>query len=69
LVSLMISPMGFGLWSVRSRSGYSAVGDAPVTRTHAAKHHPVLAGQGIDSVRPIRDDIRGRVEALVASLR
>ena len=27
------------------------------------------AGQGIDAVRPIRDEIRGRVEALVASLR
>ena len=26
------------------------------------------AGQGIDAVRPIRDEIRGRVEALVASL-
>ncbi|PZF86094.1 arsenate reductase ArsC [Jiangella anatolica] len=27
------------------------------------------AGQGIESVRPIRDDIRGRVEALIASLK
>ena len=26
------------------------------------------AGQGIESVRPIRDEIRGRVEALVADL-
>ena len=26
------------------------------------------AGQGIESVRPIRDDIRGRVEALIAEL-
>jgi arsenate reductase len=26
------------------------------------------AGQGIDAVRPIRDEIRSRVEALVASL-
>jgi arsenate reductase len=26
------------------------------------------AGQGIDAVRPIRDDIKARVEALVASL-
>ncbi|MGO1957830.1 arsenate reductase ArsC [Microbacterium sp.] len=26
------------------------------------------AGQGIDAVRPIRDDIRGRVEELVAEL-
>ena len=26
------------------------------------------AGQGIDAVRPIRDEIRGRVEALLASL-
>ncbi|HAQ59289.1 MAG TPA: heat-shock protein HtpX [Microbacterium sp.] len=26
------------------------------------------AGQGIDSVRPIRDDIRARVEALIAEL-
>lgn len=26
------------------------------------------AGQGIDAVRPIRDEIRGRVEALIASL-
>jgi arsenate reductase len=26
------------------------------------------AGQGIDSVRPIRDEIRTRVEALIASL-
>ncbi|GAB3281419.1 arsenate reductase ArsC [Sinomonas notoginsengisoli] len=26
------------------------------------------AGKGIDSVRPIRDDIRGRVEALIAEL-
>ena len=26
------------------------------------------AGQGIDAVRPIRDEIRGRVEALVAGL-
>ncbi|MDE0573086.1 arsenate reductase ArsC [Demequina sp. B12] len=26
------------------------------------------AGQGIDSVRPIRDDIKGRVEALLADL-
>ncbi|HWJ10106.1 MAG TPA: arsenate reductase ArsC [Nocardioides sp.] len=26
------------------------------------------AGQGIDAVRPIRDEIRGRVEALVAEL-
>ena len=26
------------------------------------------AGQGIDAVRPIRDDIRGRVEALIAEL-
>ena len=26
------------------------------------------AGQGIDAVRPIRDDIRARVEALVAEL-
>jgi arsenate reductase len=26
------------------------------------------AGQGIDSVRPIRDEIRGRVEALIAEL-
>ncbi|MGO1630408.1 arsenate reductase ArsC [Microbacterium sp.] len=26
------------------------------------------AGQGIDAVRPIRDDIRGRVEKLVAEL-
>jgi arsenate reductase (thioredoxin) len=26
------------------------------------------AGQGIDEVRPIRDEIRGRVEALVADL-
>lgn len=26
------------------------------------------AGQGIESVRPIRDEIRGRVEALVAEL-
>ncbi|WP_084039998.1 arsenate reductase ArsC [Demequina sp. NBRC 110053] len=26
------------------------------------------AGQGIDAVRPIRDQIRGRVEALLASL-
>ncbi|TDC50010.1 arsenate reductase ArsC [Jiangella ureilytica] len=27
------------------------------------------AGQGIEAVRPIRDDIRGRVEALIASLK
>ena len=27
------------------------------------------AGQGIESVRPIRDEIRGRVEALIASLK
>ncbi|MFB0833755.1 arsenate reductase ArsC [Arthrobacter halodurans] len=26
------------------------------------------AGKGVDSVRPIRDDIKGRVEALIASL-
>ena len=26
------------------------------------------AGQGIEAVRPIRDDIKGRVEALIASL-
>ncbi len=26
------------------------------------------AGQGIDAVRPIRDDIRGRVEALITEL-
>ncbi|MET0930066.1 MAG: arsenate reductase ArsC [Aeromicrobium sp.] len=26
------------------------------------------AGQGIDSVRPIRDEIRSRIEALIASL-
>lgn len=26
------------------------------------------AGQGIEAVRPIRDDIRGRVEALIAEL-
>lgn len=26
------------------------------------------AGQGIDAVRPIRDEIRGRIEALVAEL-
>ena len=26
------------------------------------------AGQGIDAVRPIRDDIRGRIETLVAEL-
>ena len=26
------------------------------------------AGQGIDAVRPIRDDIRGRIEELIASL-
>lgn len=26
------------------------------------------AGQGLDSVRPIRDEIRGRVEELIASL-
>jgi arsenate reductase (thioredoxin) len=26
------------------------------------------AGQGLDAVRPIRDDIRGRVEGLIASL-
>ncbi|MFI0405834.1 arsenate reductase ArsC [Actinomadura sp. 3N508] len=26
------------------------------------------AGQGVDAVRPIRDEIRGRVEALVAEL-
>jgi protein-tyrosine-phosphatase len=26
------------------------------------------AGQGIDSVRPIRDDIRGRIEQLVSDL-
>ena len=26
------------------------------------------AGQGVDAVRPIRDEIKGRVEALVASL-
>jgi protein-tyrosine-phosphatase len=26
------------------------------------------AGQGIDAVRPIRDDIRGRIEALVSDL-
>ena len=26
------------------------------------------AGQGIDAVRPIRDEIRGRVEALIAEL-
>ncbi len=26
------------------------------------------AGQGLDSVREIRDDIRGRIEALIASL-
>lgn len=26
------------------------------------------AGQGIDAVRPIRDDIKGRIEALIASL-
>ncbi|MGF9760458.1 hypothetical protein AAII07_35245 [Microvirga sp. 0TCS3.31] len=31
--------------------------------------HPVLPGQGIDSVRPIGDDIRWRVDALVADLR
>jgi arsenate reductase (thioredoxin) len=29
---------------------------------------PDPAGQGIDAVRPIRDDIRGRVEALLVSL-
>jgi protein-tyrosine-phosphatase len=27
------------------------------------------AGQGIEAVRPIRDEIRGRVEALIASLK
>ncbi|SDU73915.1 Protein-tyrosine-phosphatase [Jiangella alkaliphila] len=27
------------------------------------------AGQGIEAVRPIRDDIRGRVEALITSLK
>ncbi|TDD69858.1 arsenate reductase ArsC [Jiangella aurantiaca] len=27
------------------------------------------AGQGIEAVRPIRDDIRGRVEALIADLK
>lgn len=26
------------------------------------------SGQGVDAVRPIRDEIRGRVEALIASL-
>lgn len=26
------------------------------------------AGQGIDAVRPIRDDIRGRIEQLVSEL-
>ena len=26
------------------------------------------AGKGVDSVRPIRDEIKGRVEALIASL-
>lgn len=26
------------------------------------------AGQGVEAVRPIRDDIRGRVDALIASL-
>lgn len=26
------------------------------------------AGQGIDAVRPIRDDIKGRIETLIASL-
>ncbi|MDJ0352089.1 arsenate reductase ArsC [Pseudarthrobacter sp. PH31-O2] len=26
------------------------------------------AGQGVDSVRPIRDDIKARIEALIASL-
>ena len=26
------------------------------------------AGQGIDAVRPIRDDIRARIEGLIASL-
>jgi arsenate reductase len=26
------------------------------------------AGQGVDAVRPIRDEIRGRVEALIAEL-
>ncbi len=26
------------------------------------------AGQGVDSVRPIRDEIRGRVEALIAEI-
>jgi arsenate reductase len=26
------------------------------------------AGQGIDAVRPIRDDIRGRIQALIAEL-
>ncbi|HYP44964.1 MAG TPA: arsenate reductase ArsC [Propionibacteriaceae bacterium] len=26
------------------------------------------AGKGVDSVRPIRDDIRGRIEALIAEL-
>jgi arsenate reductase (thioredoxin) len=26
------------------------------------------AGQGVDSVRPIRDEIRGRIEALIAEI-
>jgi arsenate reductase len=26
------------------------------------------AGQGVDAVRPIRDDIRGRIEALIAEI-
>ena len=29
---------------------------------------PDPAGQGVEAVRPIRDDIRGRVEELIASL-
>ena len=61
---------GFGLWSVRScrDPGTARLGRAG-DKDARCEHHPVLAGQGIDSVRPIRDDIRGRVEALVASLR
>ena len=41
----------------------------PGDKDARCEHHPVLAGQGIDSVRPIRDDVRGRVDELVASLR
>lgn len=46
-----------------ARSGRAGDKDA------RCEHHPALAGQRIDSVQPIRDEIRERAEALFASLR